>query len=199
MTAARWACWIALVVGAQITRAYILFKLEIHNQAFGLKLQLTSVCVIMFLGVYVGVARILWATLDQCPETETPSMKVMLMLNLACCLVFATSLLEHRRLNHVQVAPPTLGPTVARADSEKLLARLTLQTFTQEAESNRTHQAGGCVICLSGTYGPGELATELHCHHTFHASCIESWILHGGRGCPLRCEPHPIIVNECEV
>jgi len=84
-------------------------------------------------------------------------------------------------------------------DDPKLVAHLTLQTFTVESQSGETDQIGECAICLSGPYCPGELATELRCHHTYHSACIAAWVSHGGRNCPMRCRPHPISTKAVEV
>jgi len=84
-----------------------------------------------------------------------------------------------------QARPPKL-----RVTPRSRLARLTLQTFTMDTPSSETDQAQ-CAICLNCPCA-GETVTELHCHHKFHFSCIESWIFGGGRGCPMRCEPPPV-------
>jgi len=202
MTQVQWACWIAFVVGAQIVRGYLLLqaKSSLDHQVFRKRLQVVSLCIIMLLGVYFGLARFLSAMVDQCPaETQAPTMKVMFLVNIAFCLVCAGILLTGN--TEAQATPPNLGATVklpVTGDSGKLLARLTSKTFTQETQSRQTDQVGECIICLSGPYRPGDIATELHCHHVFHSSCIAGWILHGGQGCPMRCKADPIVLNEVE-
>eukprot|EP00928_Gymnodinium_smaydae_P012101 TRINITY_DN14402_c0_g1_i2.p1 TRINITY_DN14402_c0_g1~~TRINITY_DN14402_c0_g1_i2.p1 ORF type:complete len:318 (-),score=45.13 TRINITY_DN14402_c0_g1_i2:42-995(-) len=53
----------------------------------------------------------------------------------------------------------------------------------------RTHvfaKMGPCVVCLEEV-GVNDDMAQLPCGHTFHTSCIESW-LSRGNGCPLRCK-----------
>jgi len=190
MNQAQWAWLISLVVLAQMIRGYLLLKFDIRHQVYRVKLQVVVACIFMLLGAYLVLAPIFRAMLDQCPEAQTPTMRAMAFLNIAFCLVWGASLVEQ-----AQAAPP--NPMTA--DPDKLLADLTLRTFTQDTQSRDTVRVRECVICLSGPYCPGEVATELHCHHTFHSSCIAGWILHGGRGCPMRCIPGQIAKNEGDV
>jgi len=203
MNQAEWACWVAVLVGFQVVshgRLLLGKKDCLDRQAFRVRLQIVSLFIIILLGVYLGLARILWAMLDHCPEAQTLTMKGMLSLNIAFCLLCATRLLACKP--QAASAPQNLGAAVKlpqAANANKLLAHLTLQTFTQKTQSSQTDQVGACVICLSGPYSQGEVVTELHCHHTFHSSCIAGWILHGCRGCPMRCKPGPIMAKEVDV
>eukprot|EP00928_Gymnodinium_smaydae_P028680 TRINITY_DN21819_c0_g2_i1.p1 TRINITY_DN21819_c0_g2~~TRINITY_DN21819_c0_g2_i1.p1 ORF type:complete len:271 (+),score=18.24 TRINITY_DN21819_c0_g2_i1:155-967(+) len=48
-----------------------------------------------------------------------------------------------------------------------------------------------CCICLSAM-SPGEMISELSCHHRYHASCLDTWDAHQQTQqrstlCPLRC------------
>merc|ERR1711972_253538 len=47
-----------------------------------------------------------------------------------------------------------------------------------------------CAICLNA-FSPGDIVRELHCHHIFHSSCVEKWLICGGPSarCPMRCVP----------
>ena len=45
-----------------------------------------------------------------------------------------------------------------------------------------------CSICLN-TIRATRTTKELVCGHTYHGACIDSWILSGGRSCPL-CRNH---------
>lgn len=64
----------------------------------------------------------------------------------------------------------------------------TLQTFQLCDEDLRGRCSAVCAVCLE-ELSIGDLVTELTCHHTFHAQCINAWLLrsHGGR-CPMRCQ-----------
>ena len=47
-----------------------------------------------------------------------------------------------------------------------------------------------CTLCLE-PYAAGQTLTTLPCGHQFHASCIETWLIHPqSRTCPL-CRAHP--------
>jgi len=87
----------------------------------------------------------------------------------------------------VEPSNPWATPTFAELVNRTRLARLTLQTFTMETHGIETEQTRECAICLNCPC-PGEVVTELHCHHVFHSSCITCWIDKGGRGCPMRCQ-----------
>jgi len=158
----------------------------------------------MLLGSYCCLVRLLWAILDDFPETQMFWIIVIVSVNgafpLCACMCVCTRVKLFPGNEQAQ-APPNLQATSEprTIGDPKLLAHLTLQTFTVETQSSETAQIGECAICLSGPYCEGEDVTELRCHHTFHSSCMAAWIFHGGRGCPLRCGPHPISTNAVEV
>lgn len=42
-----------------------------------------------------------------------------------------------------------------------------------------------CVICLSEIREGEEINREVRCKHAFHKCCLERWVEHRGRTCPL--------------
>jgi len=67
---------------------------------------------------------------------------------------------------------------------------LTFRTYTTQLDDVETGRLEDCLVCLEG-YGQGDIVRELHCKHSFHSACIESWVSSSGKGCPLRCAPNP--------
>eukprot|EP00928_Gymnodinium_smaydae_P087297 TRINITY_DN71576_c0_g1_i1.p1 TRINITY_DN71576_c0_g1~~TRINITY_DN71576_c0_g1_i1.p1 ORF type:complete len:279 (-),score=12.16 TRINITY_DN71576_c0_g1_i1:238-1074(-) len=59
-----------------------------------------------------------------------------------------------------------------------------------------------CCICLCQMV-PGEMVTELGCHHRYHRSCVEDWAASQIQRrqlvrCPLRCDVHTAIGRGAE-
>jgi len=159
-------------------------KASLSQRDFRVLLVVFLVFKASLLGLYICLGAMLWARLDECPGLMSwkPSIEVMVLLNLAFYLVCAVNLLVGKVLPHPNHQTPVELPEPA-----KVLAHLLLRTFTFKTTSSDMERFQECVICLSGSYGAGERVTELHCHHTFHASCIADWIAHGGQSCPMRC------------
>lgn len=104
-------------------------------------------------------------------------------------IVFSFIMITIRREVLRAALPTTARPMPPR--NHKRLQSLVLDTFIVGVETEGTEQEETCVICLA-MYLPEENVCVLNCHHTFHSSCIEDWILsgvNGGARCPMRCEP----------
>jgi len=218
MSQAQWVSLIVLLGAVQLTQSLLAMspmvmdwlletKASLRLRDFRAMLGGFVLCITVLLGLYGCLGTMLWTRLDECPGLLSwkPSITVMVWLNIAFCLVCALNLLVGRVL--AQAAHPNEQTPVERPVPARLLAHLTLRTFavgaptlltarvasekgqTQKSDTDRLQE---CVICLSGSYCPGDVVTELHCHHTFHSACIAGWILHGkGQSCPMRCNQVP--------
>lgn len=94
---------------------------------------------------------------------------------------------------------PALGDSASSSVSPEIVLdpdELTFRTYTTQSDDVETGRLEECLVCLEG-YGQGDTVRELHCKHSFHSACIESWVSSSGKGCPLRCAPNPkASVNE---
>jgi len=145
----------------------------------------------ILLGLYVHQQYPLLVLLGECYGSAAVYM-IGYAFHFGCCLLCAFALVADKPQSPV-------APLRLKDDPDKRLAHLTLKTFTVETQCSETDQIGECVICLNGPYCPEEVVTELHCHHTFHYSCIAGWVYNRGRGCPMRCEACPISANEVDL
>jgi len=163
----------------------------------GLRPKLVPYILFTYVSLCSSLALGLWMLADgrhECPWLWTVLMTIVAFLNGALCFLSTVVLAAGSDLPQVRASNVSVKP-----DHGQRVVHLTLRTFTVEPQSTETDEMRECVICLSGPYCPGEVVTELHCHHTFHSSCIAAWMLRGGRGCPMRCEPDPMMVNEVDV
>jgi len=53
---------------------------------------------------------------------------------------------------------------------------------------------GDCAVCLSGIGGGDEVRRLSNCRHAFHRGCLDRWMEHDQRTCPL-CRA-PLIPDE---
>uniref|UniRef100_A0A0D9VJJ0 RING-type domain-containing protein n=1 Tax=Leersia perrieri TaxID=77586 RepID=A0A0D9VJJ0_9ORYZ len=53
---------------------------------------------------------------------------------------------------------------------------------------------GDCAVCLSGIGGRDEVRRLANCRHVFHRGCLDRWMAHDQRTCPL-CRA-PLIPDE---
>lgn len=119
---------------------------------------------------------------------------LLIMLNVACLLLSAVSLLW--------IAPLIRrgAPQQQRATRDAALARQEEAARRKVAEeaahcscplARRCFEADGrsvggcCAVCLQ-EYQAGEELLELTCRHVYHSHCLRRW-LGGGQGCPMRC------------
>jgi len=166
-------------------------------------LRIVCLCIgIVMVGLYLAIASVpsFRHGQDECAECLNSWITGMGFLNIGLCLLNACDLLADKAQAEAASSnlEVTVNPLVLPDPSERL-AHLTLQTFTMGTQSSATNQIRECVICLNGPYCPGEVVTELRCHHTFHSFCIASWVHNGGLGCPMRCEPATMSANEAVV
>ena len=61
-----------------------------------------------------------------------------------------------------------------------------LDALTSDVDS----AAVDCAVCM-GPFVAGERLKDLPCQHSFHAACIDAWLLGKGRAPPSRTSPHP--------
>jgi len=165
-------------------------------------LRIVFLCTGILMGLYLLIAY--FASFrhgqDECAEWLMGWMTVTSFSNIGLYLFHACGVLADKA--QAEPASSNLGVPVnplVLPDPRERLAHLTLQTFTMGTQSSDANQIRECVICLSGPCCPGEVVTELRCHHTFHSSCIASWVHNGGLGCPMRCEPALMSANETDV
>lgn len=202
MNTAQWVYLIVLLFAVQAIQSLLAMsalvmnwlremKASLRQQDFRARLWGFVVCIFTLLALYICLGAMLFVRLDECPGSMSwkPSIEVMALLYIAFCLVCALNLLVGKGLT--QAPHPNHQTTVELPDPAKVLAHLMLRTFTLKTTSSDSERLQECAICLSGSYGTGECITELHCHHTFHASCIAGWIAHGGQACPIRCNQLP--------
>jgi len=192
--------WWCLANGVDVLRlssAVKLLTLEArlhHKLVLYIMVTLVSISSSLLLGV--------WMIVDgqkECSELWAVWMNFVAFLNGVLCFLSVLGLLAGNPDAHPASSPPDLAVMPVVPDLGKRLVHLTLQTFTVDAQCSETDEVRECIICLNGPYCPGDLVTELHCHHAFHSSCIDRWIYAGSRGCPMRCEPPPVSAIEVDV
>ncbi|XBI06020.1 hypothetical protein VPH35_134088 [Triticum aestivum] len=72
--------------------------------------------------------------------------------------------------------------------------------FDELSISNAGTSAGtpilpeGCVVCLSDFHGAARVRRPRGCQHVFHFGCLDRWVAHGHRTCPLCRAPFLLIV-----
>lgn len=164
-------------------------------------------CTCVLAGLYSNLTYFPWFKQghDECSETWSSWMRGMAFWNIGLSVWSAVGLVTDRSPSQpasssLEARPPqgtslslitAFGKRPVISTPGERLSQVTLQTFIVEAQGSERNPIQECIICLKGPYAPGEVVTELRCHHTFHSSCIASWIQHGGQGCPMRCEAVP--------
>jgi len=199
-----WVSAVCVSLPVELVRFSSVTKLVLHNRHNNGALVnsnggmlLPLVCLSFFIMPITWALCFLWLGNGEHDHKVWTFLMVFVKILLDACLCLIVTerawlTLQAERMQNpgnnlqAQTRPPNLWVT-----PRSRLARLTLQTFIMDTHSSETVQAQECAICLNCPHA-GETVTELHCNHTFHFSCIESWICGGGRGCPMRCEPPPI-------
>ncbi|KAJ1272367.1 hypothetical protein BS78_06G196500 [Paspalum vaginatum] len=62
------------------------------------------------------------------------------------------------------------------------------------AAASEARVGGDCAVCLSGIGGRDEVRRLSNCRHVFHRGCLDRWMEHDQRTCPL-CRA-PLIPDE---
>ncbi|KAL6882589.1 hypothetical protein ACP4OV_011279 [Aristida adscensionis] len=94
--------------------------------------------------------------------------------------------LQHRR--------PEFRPVPAMV-IEEVLPVVRFDELVAAASSPAACVVGGdCAVCLSGIGGGDEVRRLSNCRHVFHRGCLDRWMEHDQRTCPL-CRA-PLIPDE---
>ena len=72
-------------------------------------------------------------------------------------------------LNSPTLNPNFMNPVVVRASAEVITANTTLSTV-------ETETTDACAVCQDGYEVGNERRSLNACHHTFHKSCIDTWL-----------------------
>uniref|UniRef100_A0A8C6YEA4 Ring finger protein 128 n=1 Tax=Naja naja TaxID=35670 RepID=A0A8C6YEA4_NAJNA len=73
-----------------------------------------------------------------------------------------------------------------KADARKAIGQLQLRTLKQ-GDKEMGPDADSCAVCIEA-YKPNDVVRILTCHHLFHKSCIDPWLLEH-RTCPMcKCD-----------
>ncbi|ETE69056.1 E3 ubiquitin-protein ligase, partial [Ophiophagus hannah] len=73
-----------------------------------------------------------------------------------------------------------------KADARKAIGQLQLRTLKQ-GDKETGPDADSCAVCIEA-YKPNDVVRILTCHHLFHKSCIDPWLLEH-RTCPMcKCD-----------
>jgi len=205
---AQWVCALCMPLPVEVVRLCSIFRIVAHEKGAhaGVVISYLVLLVSSIASFILLPICFLVAVRDEYEHTESWKswMVCMLLLNGFCCFFGTFSLLAEHERNpsddpEAQVGPPIprVMPTRPEPAKHKRLALRTLQTFAMEPRSSEMDEAQECAICLMNCPCPGEVVTEFHCHHKFHFSCIAMWKYKGGSGCPMRCEPPPVL-NEVD-
>ena len=121
---------------------------------------------------------------------SSPSLPMIVAVPLGC-VVAASAILFFlfcwRKFVHSrwQIRPRDVRPAGSRGRGRNVLPAMKGTTEVFQAPPNGT-AIPECSLCLQ-PYRDGELLRRLPCRHTFHASCVDRWLLRsaGSARCPL--------------
>lgn len=108
-----------------------------------------------------------------------------LVLDYACGLAFFVML----GVVDTQETPAVIRPNRAGLPSA-LIGLLPISKFSgsallNEGRNNVSSNEVTCQICIDD-FAPGTLVRKLPCGHSFHATCVDTWLSQTA-SCPLRC------------
>lgn len=104
----------------------------------------------------------------------------------------------HRSLANASAPPPLSSEERQRVDHLES-ARITALQGLPRSVWDGGATGDVCVLCIDA-YSNGDLLRRLPCNHSFHAGCIDHWLIRGlahqKRSCPL-CKADPIADLVC--
>lgn len=77
---------------------------------------------------------------------------------------------------------------------EEVLPVVRFDELELDSEPAAARVGGDCAVCLSGIGGRDEVRRLSNCRHVFHRACLDRWMEHDQRTCPL-CRA-PLIPDE---
>ncbi|CAL9101008.1 unnamed protein product, partial [Musa acuminata var. zebrina] len=99
----------------------------------------------------------------------------------------------HRNLDHQQLLQPPQSPSVSA-----MLIREALPVVRyEELGAAGQHVGDSCVVCLYEFEAAEEVRRLSNCRHVFHRGCLDRWLEHHQRTCPL-CRT-PLVPGEMPV
>lgn len=92
-------------------------------------------------------------------------------------------------------APPGVGATEFRSISAVLIQELLpVVKYEELAGENGEDEGDGCAVCLCEMEASDQVRRLGNCRHVFHKSCLDRWVEHDQRTCPL-CRT-PLVPDE---
>ncbi|WOL06136.1 E3 ubiquitin-protein ligase [Canna indica] len=106
---------------------------------------------------------------------------------------------DHHHHHQQQQQQQQQGRPQSRSMSAMLIQEALPVTRYEELAAAGTgqHVGGSCVVCLYEFEAAEEVRPLSNCRHVFHRSCLDRWLEHEQRTCPL-CRA-PLIPEEREV
>uniref|UniRef100_A0A0D9YWH0 RING-type domain-containing protein n=1 Tax=Oryza glumipatula TaxID=40148 RepID=A0A0D9YWH0_9ORYZ len=96
----------------------------------------------------------------------------------------SSSALQHRRPEFRAIPPMAIEEALPVVRFDELVASAPAVVCG----------GGDCAVCLSGICGRDEVRRLSNCRHVFHRGCLDRWMAHEQRTCPL-CRA-PLIPDE---
>ncbi|MCL7034915.1 hypothetical protein MKW94_027727 [Papaver nudicaule] len=77
--------------------------------------------------------------------------------------------------------------SVILASADLIRRTLPVVKFEDLVSTSKTdvHEQDSCAIFLCEYEGQDEIRPLMNCRHIFHGSCLDRWLIHSQRSCPL--------------